>query len=69
MNLQQRIAVMAADILAIVELCLSMYLAHQDPANFTSVFMKSFFGMIIPTLVLAILTVRGFRTKAQQVGP
>jgi len=53
MNKRQKIAVVILNILIITELFISMYLAHKDPENFSLVFFKYFFMMLIPTLILA----------------
>jgi hypothetical protein len=52
MNIKQKMAVAVIDILILVELCVSMYFAVKNPDNFTSVFFKYFFGMLIPTLII-----------------
>jgi hypothetical protein len=61
MNMQQKIVIAILDVVMIVELCISMYLANSDPSNFTSAFCKSFFSMLIPTLVVARIMVKRFR--------
>ncbi len=44
------------DILLIAELCISIYIANKTPEMLTPVFMKYFFTMCIPTLILAKLS-------------
>lgn len=61
MNIQQKIVIAILDVVMIVELCISMYFAGLDPSNFTSAFCKSFFSMLIPTLVIARIMVKRFR--------
>lgn len=61
MNTQQKIVIAILDVVMIVELCIGMYLASLDPENFTSAFCKSFFSMLIPTLVVARIMVKRFR--------
>ncbi|MCU0587292.1 MAG: hypothetical protein MUF52_03965 [Syntrophobacteraceae bacterium] len=50
------------DALLIVELCIGMYFAQMDPSNLTATFCKVFFSMLIPTLILAMIMVKRFRT-------
>jgi len=58
MNLRQKIAVVALNLLILTELSVSLYLAGQDQANLTSVFLKSFFAMIIPTFIVAKVVIK-----------
>jgi hypothetical protein len=37
----------------LAELCVAMYMAAQEPDEFTPVFFKVFFSLLAPTLVLA----------------
>jgi hypothetical protein len=68
MNLHQKIVVIATDILLIIELCISMYLASKTtPELLSSVFMKSFFLMCIPTLAIAWLSVRRLRLQRETI--
>ncbi len=57
MNFRQKVAVGVTDILVIGELCVSMYIAGQDPENLTPIFLKNFLCMLAPTLLLAKLTI------------
>jgi hypothetical protein len=63
MNFRQKVAVAILDIVVIAELCVSMYLASQEPDNLTPVFIKSFLSMVIPTLLLGKLVITRLRTK------
>jgi len=63
MNSQQKIAVAIVDILIIIELCLTMYLANSNPENFTLLFFKYFPAMFFPTFALGVVAVRKFRQK------
>jgi hypothetical protein len=66
MNLHQKIVVVVTDILLILELCISMYLASKTtPELLSPVFMKSFFLMCIPTLVIAWFSVRRLRMQRE----
>lgn len=62
MNTQQKIVIAIMDVLMIVELCIGMYFANLNPDNFTATFCKVFFSMLIPTLILARVMVKRFRT-------
>jgi hypothetical protein len=58
MNIRKAIIVLIMDILLITELCISIYVANKTPEMLTPVFMKYFFTMCIPTLILAKICVR-----------
>lgn len=62
MNVRQKIAIGVVDVLVIAELCVSMYLASQDQANFNAVFFKSFVVMLVPTLIAARIAVKRLRS-------
>ena len=53
LNLPRAVYVVAVNILVLAELCVAMYMATQDPDEFTPVFFKVFFSLLGPTLVLA----------------
>jgi hypothetical protein len=57
----QWILVIAMNVAVLTELCVAMYLAVSSGDNFTATFMKAFFGMLIPTLVLGVLAKRRLR--------
>jgi hypothetical protein len=57
------ILVIAMNVLVLAELCLSMYLAVSSTEDFTATFIKAFFGMLIPTLVIGALAKRRLRTQ------
>ena len=63
MNIQQKAVVAVADVMIVVELCVSIYLANRDPENMTMLFMKCFFLMLIPTLILARVAIKILRSK------
>jgi hypothetical protein len=48
----------------LAELCLAMYLAAAGSGDFTATFIKAFFGMLIPTLVVGALAKRRLRPAA-----
>ncbi|MFZ2448497.1 MAG: hypothetical protein WAW37_19225 [Syntrophobacteraceae bacterium] len=58
MNFHQKITVGITDVVILVELSVSLYLANQDPENYASVFCKYFFSMLVPTLILAKIFIR-----------
>ncbi|HWR93120.1 MAG TPA: hypothetical protein VN300_11850 [Desulfobacterales bacterium] len=60
-NPRHWIFLIGMNLLVLAELCLAMYLATADPDDFTATFIKSFFAMLIPTLVVGGLTKRRLR--------
>jgi len=56
--------VIVMNVLVLAELCLSMYLAVSSTEDFTATFIKVFFGMLIPTLVVGALAKRRLRPAA-----
>lgn len=58
MSIEQKIAVGITDLLILAELCISMYFSSKDPENFSSVFFRYFFSMLVPTLIIAWFYVR-----------
>ncbi|MFH1595058.1 MAG: hypothetical protein ABIG94_01625 [Pseudomonadota bacterium] len=69
MNFPQKVAVAITDVAVIAELALSIYLANQDPMNFTEVFFKNFLWMVIPTLILAWIVIKKMRTEEPPEAP
>ena len=67
MNFHQKIAVAVMDILILGELCFGMYMAHNNPENFTPVFFKSFLVLLIPTLIVARFVVKRLRSPEAPV--
>jgi hypothetical protein len=61
LNLSQKIVVAGMDLLMLVELAVAMYLAGRNPETLTPVFLKSFAGMLLPTLVAGLLAIRALR--------
>jgi hypothetical protein len=62
MNLRQRIVVIIADMLLLAQLTYSMYVAQQVPDEIALVFMKTFFPMVICTLIAGRYFIRKFRS-------
>jgi len=54
--------VIGMNLVVLAELCIAMYLAAADPDDFTATFIKSFFAMLVPTLVVGSLTKRRLRS-------
>jgi hypothetical protein len=67
MNFHQKIAVVIVDVVVLAELCVSMFMAYNNPENFTPVFFKSFLGMLIPTLILARIAIKRLGTQETPV--
>jgi len=59
--------VVVMDVLMLAELCFAMYFAHNNPENFTPVFLKSFLVMLIPTLIIARFVVKRLRSPEELV--
>jgi len=62
MNTRQKIGVALLDVLILIELGISMYRANKTPDLFTPAFVKTFFVLLIPTLVLARIVIKRLRT-------
>jgi hypothetical protein len=62
MNTRQKIGVAVLDVLILIELGISIYWANKTPELFTPVFMKTFFVLVIPTLILARIVIKRLRT-------
>ena len=62
MSFHRTVSVAVLDVLIIIELAISIYVANLDPESFTPVFFKYFFAMLVPTLISAKILLRRFRT-------
>jgi hypothetical protein len=60
---RQWLLVIVMDVLVLGELCVAMYLAVASGEDFTATFIKAFFGMLIPTLVIGALAKRRLRPE------
>jgi hypothetical protein len=58
---RQWLLVIVMDVLVLAEICVAMYLAVASAEDFTATFIKAFFGMLIPTLVVGALAKRRLR--------
>ena len=69
-SLPHFIRIVIVNVLVLVELCIAMYIASQNPEEFQPVFLKVFFSLLVPTLILASiakrLITRHIRLKATQ---
>jgi len=61
---RQWMLVIVMDVVVLAELFLAMYLAVAGSGDFTATFIKAFFGMLIPTLVVGALAKRRLRPAA-----
>ena len=61
---RQWLLVIVMDVLVLSELCVAMHLAVAGTGDFTATFIKAFFGMLIPTLVVGALAKRRLRPAA-----
>jgi len=69
LNLNQKIAVIITDILLLAEVCISMYFASRSaPEMLTIVFIKTFFMMCIPTLIIAKICIKRLGSITSSVG-
>lgn len=69
MSTRQKIAIVIFNVVLVFELCLTMYICSKDPENLTSVFLKYFFLMIIPTFIIGRFIIRRLRSReAQETG-
>lgn len=58
--------VIVVDVLVLAEVGFSVYLASLRPDDFELVFMKNFFTMLLPTLILAFFAKRRIRPAPAQ---
>jgi len=66
LSLPHVIRLVIVNVLVLVELCVAMFMANEHPEEFTPVFFKVFFALLVPTLILAAVSKRFVRPKAQQ---
>jgi hypothetical protein len=57
----QWLLVIVMNLAVLTELCVAMYMAAAHPDDFTATFVKCFFGMLIPTLVVGVIAKRRLR--------
>ena len=51
------------NLLVLAELFFAMYMASQNPEEFTPVFFKVLFALLVPTLILGVVSKRFIRPK------
>ena len=64
LNLRQKLVVITLDVLLLVELCIAMYFANLAPEAFTPTFVKTFFSLLLPTVLTGLFFLRRLKTKA-----
>jgi len=64
-SLAHIILVVTVNILVLVELSIAMYIGHLNRDEFSPVFFKVFFSLLVPTLILAAICKRLLRPKAK----
>ncbi|MFH0994919.1 MAG: hypothetical protein V1844_05400 [Pseudomonadota bacterium] len=67
LNLRQKIVVVTLDVLLLIELCIAMYFANLAPDAFTPTFVKTFFSLLLPTVLTGLFFLRRFKTKVVSV--
>ena len=67
LNLWQKLVIITLDVLLLVELCIAMYYANLAPEAFTPTFVKTFFSLLLPTVLTALFFLRRLKTKAAGV--
>ena len=66
MNGRQKLFICAIDLGILAELCIGMAAASSLPPEvFTSTFMKTFFAMFLPTLLIGIMGFRKLRDRTE----
>ena len=63
MDFSRQIAIAIVDVVILVQLSVSIYIANLNLDNFTPIFFKCFFSMLIPTLILTYVVMRKFFPK------
>lgn len=69
MNLKQRVVVIIADIMLLAQLTYSVYVAQQTPEEISLVFMKTFFPLVLCTLIAGRYFIRKFRSAYDENAP
>ena len=66
LSLTQVMFAIGVNLLVLAELSFAVYTAAADPENFTLVFMKAFFGMLLPTMIATFLLKRWLRPASAE---
>ncbi len=64
-NLRQKLVLLLMDVLLLAELCYTMYIASGTGDMFSSVFMRTYLPMFIPTAVGGIWLCRRVRDRRE----
>ena len=67
LNFRQKIVVITLDALLLVELCIAMYFANLAPEAFTPTFVKTFFSLLLPTVLTGLFFLRRFKTRTTNI--
>jgi hypothetical protein len=67
LNCKQKMVVITLDVLLLVELCIAMYFANLAPDAFTPTFVKTFFSLLLPTVIAGLFFLRRLKSKADSV--
>jgi hypothetical protein len=63
LNIGQKLVIITLDVLLLVELCIAMYFANLAPDAFTPTFVKTFFSLLLPTVLTGLFFLRRLKTK------
>jgi hypothetical protein len=63
LNLGQKLVIITLDVMLLVELCIAMYFANLAPDAFTPTFVKTFFSLLLPTVLTGLFFLRRLKTK------
>ncbi len=63
LNLGQKLVIITLDVLLLVELCIAMYFANLAQDAFTPTFVKTFFSLLLPTVLTGLFFLRRLKTK------
>jgi hypothetical protein len=61
--LLQKLLVLAINLLMVVAVFIAMYLASLNPEDFNTIFFKTIFSLLIPTLIFGFLGKRLLRSR------
>ena len=68
MNSRQKLFICMIDLGILAELCIAMSAAQAAPDAFTPTFMKTFFSLFVPTLIIGLVGFRKLRERAESSG-
>jgi len=67
LNLRQKLVVITLDVMLLVELCIAMYFANLAPEAFTPTFVKTFFSLLLPTVLTGLFFLRRLKTRVADI--